>query len=87
MKNEFGDRMERQLTNLGATLRTFFTTMNIKTFNEGLNSQKQPETKPETKPEGAPQAPRTFNTNEGINPTTVTPKGANFQQINEEELY
>lgn len=47
MKNEFGDRMECQLTNLGATLRTFFTTMNIKTFNEGLNSQKQPETKPE----------------------------------------
>lgn len=83
MKNEFGDRMERQLTNLGATLRTFFTTMNITTFNEGLNSPKQPE----TKPEGTPQAPRTFNTNEGINPTTVTPKDTNFQQINEEELY
>lgn len=85
MKNEFGDRMERQLTNLGATLRTFFTTMNIKTFNEGLNSPKQPETKPETKPEGAPQS--IFNANDGINPTTVTPKDTNFQQIKEEELY
>lgn len=81
MKNEFGDRMERQLTNLGATLRTFFTTMNITTFNEGLNSPKQPENKPEG------NTPRTFNTNEGINPTTVTPKDANFQQRNEEELY
>lgn len=80
MKNEFGDRMERQLTNLGATLRTFFTTMNITTFNEGLNSQKQPENKPEG-------TPRTFNTNDGINPTTITPKDANFQQIKEEELY
>lgn len=80
MKNEFGDRMKRQLTNLGATLRTFFTTMNITTFNEGLNSQKQPENKPEG-------TPRTFNTNDGINPTTITPKDANFQQIKEEELY
>ena len=82
MKNEFGDRVERQLTNLGATLRTFFTTMNITTFNEGLNSQKQPENKPEG---NTPQS--IFNANEGINPTTVTPKDTNFQQIKEEELY